>query len=54
VRAAKRLFATMAEGDQHTILKQETEEQVALIGTPNQVEAVMANMQKRAPKFADV
>jgi enoyl-CoA hydratase/carnithine racemase len=54
VRAAKRLFATMAEGDQHTILKQETEEQVALIGTPNQVEAVMSNMQKRAAKYADV
>jgi enoyl-CoA hydratase/carnithine racemase len=54
VRAAKRLFALMAEGDQHAILKAETEEQVALIGTPNQVEAVMANMQKRAPKFADV
>jgi enoyl-CoA hydratase/carnithine racemase len=54
VRAAKRLFALLPEADQHTILKQETEEQVALIGTPNQVEAIRANMEKRTPKFADV
>jgi len=54
IRGAKRLFAVMAEADQHEILKQETAEQVALIGTPNQVEAVMANMQKRAASFADV
>ena len=39
--------------DPATILLQETEEQVALIGSPNQMEAVMANMQKREPKFAD-
>ena len=34
----------------------ETEErlQVGLIGSPNQVEAVTANMQKRAPNFADI
>jgi hypothetical protein len=34
-------------------LVQETFEQVALIGAPNQVEAVMANLQKRAPSFVD-
>ncbi|MDX2233141.1 MAG: crotonase/enoyl-CoA hydratase family protein [Hyphomonadaceae bacterium] len=54
VRGAKRLFAAMADGDQHAILKLETEEQVALIGSPNQVEAVMAGLQKRTPTFADV
>ena len=32
---------------------QETVEQIALIGSPNQVEAVVANMQKRAPAFTD-
>lgn len=54
VRAAKRLFAVKAEGDQKEILRRETEEQVALISSPNQVEAVTANLQKRAPRFADV
>lgn len=54
VRAGKRLFALMADGDQHAILKAETDEQVALIGAPNQVEAVMAGLQKRDAKFSDV
>ncbi|NWG54167.1 MAG: crotonase/enoyl-CoA hydratase family protein [Hydrogenophilaceae bacterium] len=54
VRGAKRLINAMADADQHEILKQETAEQIALIGSPNQVEAVMANMQKRTPNFADV
>ena len=30
-----------------------TREQLRLIGSPNQVEAVMANIQKRAPAFVD-
>ncbi len=34
-------------------LIQETVEQVALIGSPNQVEAVMSNMQKREAAYAD-
>jgi enoyl-CoA hydratase/carnithine racemase len=53
VRAAKRLFNLAADADQRAILLAETKEQVALIGSPNQVEAVMANMQKRAATFAD-
>jgi len=53
VRAAKRLFNLAAGADQRAILLAETKEQVALIGSPNQVEAVMANMQKRAATFAD-
>ena len=54
IRAAKRLLDMMQDGDQRAILKAESEEQAPLIGTPNQVEAVMANLQKRAPSFADV
>jgi len=53
VRAAKRLFnnapyRTAAEG-----LIDESFEQSRLIGAPNQIEAVLAALQKRAPKFSD-
>lgn len=53
VRAGKRLFNLVADADQKTILKHETSEQVALIGSPNQVEAVLSNMQKRVANYAD-
>ena len=53
IRAGKRLLNLMGEGDQPAILLAESKEQGALIGSANQVEAVMANLQKRAPKFAD-
>jgi enoyl-CoA hydratase/carnithine racemase len=53
IRAGKRLLNLMGEGDQHAILLAESQEQGALIGSKNQVEAVMANLQKRAPSFAD-
>jgi enoyl-CoA hydratase/carnithine racemase len=53
IRAAKRLFALAADGDQHAILLAETTEQVKLIGSPNQVEAVRSNLDKRAARFAD-
>lgn len=54
IRAAKRLLDLAASGaDQRAILRAESEEQIALIGSPNQVEAVMANMQKRPPAFID-
>jgi enoyl-CoA hydratase/carnithine racemase len=52
IRAAKRLLAVAAEGDQRAILLAETTEQAKLIGSPNQVEAVRANLEKRAPRFA--
>lgn len=39
---------TMAPGEG---LSREAEIQAPIIGAPNQMEAVMANMQKRAPKF---
>ena len=51
VRAAKRL--ANLEGDAAETLLAESVEQAALLRTPNQIEAVMANMQKRAPDFAD-
>jgi enoyl-CoA hydratase/carnithine racemase len=54
IRAGKRLLNLMAHGDQHEILLEESREQTALIGTPNQVEAVMSNLQKRDPVYADV
>ena len=53
VRAGKRLFNLVADADQKTILLHESKEQGALIGTPNQVEAVMSNMQKRAANYSD-
>jgi enoyl-CoA hydratase/carnithine racemase len=53
VRAGKRLFNLAADADQKKILLEETREQVALIGSPNQIEAVMSNMQKRTAAYAD-
>ena len=54
IRAGKRLLNLAVDGDQHGILLEEAREQVALIGSPNQMEAVMANLEKRQPKFAEV
>lgn len=51
VRAAKRL--ANLHGDPAAILTAESDEQAKLLGTPNQIEAVMANMQKRGPVFTD-
>lgn len=51
IRAAKRL--ANLEGDAQAMLAAESREQAALLRTPNQIEAVMANMQKRAPHFVD-
>jgi enoyl-CoA hydratase/carnithine racemase len=53
VRAAKRLLnaaPTSAPGDG---LLAESREQIALIGSRNQVEAVMSNLEKRPPAFFD-
>ena len=54
IRAAKRLFAVAADADPKTILMEESVEQAALIGSPNQIEAVMSSMQKRPGAFTDV
>ena len=54
VRAAKRLFDVMEDENTDAILLAESREQDGVIRRPNQVEAVMAGMQKRAPGFTDV
>jgi enoyl-CoA hydratase/carnithine racemase len=54
IRAGKRLLNLAVHADQPEILLEESREQSALIGSPNQVEAVTANLQKRAPNFAEV
>ncbi len=53
IRAGKKLLnasrlVSVAEG-----LKLEAELQKSVIGQPNQVEAVLSNLEKRAPKFVD-
>mgnify|MGYP002780545855 CR=1 FL=1 len=54
IRAAKRLFDSMDDDSTDAILLAESREQASVIRRPNQIEAVMAGMQKRAPKFADI
>jgi enoyl-CoA hydratase/carnithine racemase len=54
VRAAKRLLNARSDSREAELLKMETEEQVALIGSPNQIESVMAGLQKRPPRFDEV
>ena len=53
IRAGKRIFNAAPYTAPAGGFLQETVEQVALIGSANQVEAVMSNLQKRAPNFAD-
>ncbi len=53
VRAAKRLLNAAVVSDPASGLLQESYEQERLIGSANQVEAVRANLEKRAPKFRD-
>ncbi len=53
VRGAKRLYNEAADVDGPAVLLAESREQKAVIRTPNQIEAVMANIQKRAPGFVD-
>jgi enoyl-CoA hydratase/carnithine racemase len=53
IRGAKRLCNATANLSDADLLLLESAEQAAIIRTPNQIEAVMANMQKRAPVFVD-
>ncbi|MGI4730576.1 MAG: crotonase/enoyl-CoA hydratase family protein [Janthinobacterium lividum] len=53
IRAAKRLFALAADADAATILQAESDEQAVLLPSPNQSEAVRANLKRRAAVFAD-
>jgi len=53
IRAAKRLLNLAASGaTDAAVLQAETDEQVALMGSANQKEAVRANLDKRAPVFS--
>jgi enoyl-CoA hydratase/carnithine racemase len=53
IRAAKRMLNNLAI-DPGPALLAESAEQMKLMGEANQREAVRANMEKRAPRFADV
>lgn len=53
VRAAKQLLNHAFDDAPGDALAREARLQSSLIGRPNQVEAVMANVQKRAPEFRD-
>ncbi|MEP7349108.1 MAG: crotonase/enoyl-CoA hydratase family protein [Sphingorhabdus sp.] len=53
IRGAKRLCNLVGHGSDQELLIAETEEQVKVVRTPNQIEAVRANMEKRAPVFVD-
>ena len=52
IRAAKRLIALAESGaGEDAVLLAESREQTDLIGKPEQMEVIAANMQNRAPKF---
>ncbi len=53
IRGAKRMCNALAHASDAELLQMESDEQVKVIRTPNQMEAVMAEMQKRKPVFAD-
>jgi enoyl-CoA hydratase/carnithine racemase len=53
VRCAKRLFNETGLGSVQEGFLLESELQKKLVGSPNQVEAVRANLEKRAPLFKD-
>ena len=52
IRAAKRLLNNAPFESAAETLLAESVEQDAIIGSPNQVEAVMANLEQREPKFS--
>lgn len=54
IRADKRLMKLMEAGGAAAILQAESDEQIRLIGSANQKEAVLANIEKRAPNFTEV
>jgi enoyl-CoA hydratase/carnithine racemase len=53
VRATKRLLNAASDADAAAILLAESKEQAALLGSPNQIEAVRAGMEGRPGRFAD-
>ncbi|MCG8668015.1 MAG: crotonase/enoyl-CoA hydratase family protein [Pseudomonadales bacterium] len=53
IRAAKRMINLQANAGDEEGLMTESVEQQAIIGKPNQMEAVKANFEKRPPQFQD-
>jgi len=53
IRAAKRIIDTANYQTAEQGLLMESQEQDKLMGTPNQIEAIMAELQKRPPDFKD-
>jgi enoyl-CoA hydratase/carnithine racemase len=53
IRAGKKLYEDSWHADAGTGLALEASLQTDLIGQPNQVEAIMANFEKRSPNFKD-
>ncbi len=53
IRGSKRLYNLAADSDAATVLLAESEEQVAILRTPNQIEQVHANIEKRTAVFTD-
>ena len=53
IRAAKHVLRTTWDSSPEEGLRLEERLQTSLIGSPNQVEAVRANLEKRDPKFSD-
>lgn len=53
IRGAKRLFNAMTDLDSAALLQAERDEQAKLIFQPAQLEAVQANIERRAPTFRD-
>ncbi|MBC7986600.1 MAG: enoyl-CoA hydratase, partial [Sphingomonadaceae bacterium] len=53
IRGIKRLLNASRDAGAEAILLAEAAEQQAVIGSPNQMEAVSAGMAGRAPQFAE-
>lgn len=53
IRAGKQLLEATWHADERTGLELESVLQMQLIGSPNQIEAVKANFEKRPPNFSD-
>jgi enoyl-CoA hydratase/carnithine racemase len=54
IRAAKRLLNRSVDDDAAALLASESREQERLMGSPNQIEAVRAEMEQRPPAFGDL
>jgi enoyl-CoA hydratase/carnithine racemase len=52
IRAAKRMLSKLSVDPAPALLAESIEQQ-KLIGSPNQTEAVRANLEKRPPRFVD-